>query len=483
MGTTSAETSYYKLLNPTDIKVGDIIHFAVTVQDANERKRVGGGDFWFATLSSDKNPKASTAGKIVDYDNGTYSVYFVAAWNGSAEVNISLVHHADAIKFLDTLWETQRLEWTASYNIDNKVANTSCFTLTSGISTWNNMCEYPNPNALGKTSFMCEKRSGFPCSSLVYASTSTMNQKNMIDNMKRLLKGHEDLFGISNGSWNAYQPLRSGPKQIEIKGHGHLVPPIDLPFCGPNIEIPISDGFWLDGIWTSFKCKKPSLDVQYIGECLRNKEIYLLGDSTIRQWGNVLVPLMAGHRIDNVHGTETNKFVKHHVKAYNFTLTFHFHQLQIATVYPQELPEYEVDVIDSLRSPECNYVIVFDAGFHYVQWSREAYKDRLLHLRAASMQLLTRCPDVPIVFKGLHPRDHPYDVYMNVAISDYIIHEMLKLTRHIFNQPGIQIYLLETWDLALSYPSANAVHMPHHTEKEEEIAMFLSYACHMKRIK
>ncbi|XP_072030173.1 NXPE family member 4-like [Amphiura filiformis] len=474
MGTTSAEKSYYKLLNPTDIKVGDIIQFAITAQDANERKRVGGGDFWVATLSSEKNPKASTAGKIVDYDNGTYSVYFVAAWNGFAKVQISLVHHADATSFLDTLWETPRVEWTASYNIGNKKVDTSCFTLTSGISTWNNMCEYPNPKALGKTSFMCEKRNGFPCSSLTRASIST-NPKKIIVNIKRLLKGHDDLFGISNGSWKVNKRLVSGPKQIEIKGHGHLVPPIDLPYCGPNLERPISDGYWHDGSWTSFKCKKPSLDIQYVGECMRNKEIHLLGDSTLRQWGKVLASLMSGHDIDD-------QIVKHHVKAYNFTLTFHFHQVRIGKIYPTDLNQYEVDVIKSLRNPECNYVIVFDAGFHYVQWSREAYKDRLLHLRAASMELLARCPAVPIIFKGLHPRDHPYDVYINVAISDYIIHEMLQLARNIFNQPGIQIYLLDTWDLALSYPAPNKVHMPY-TEKDEEVAMFLSYACHMKRTK
>ncbi|XP_072020349.1 NXPE family member 4-like [Amphiura filiformis] len=336
MGTTSAETSYYKLLNPTDIKVGDIIHFAVIVQDANKRKRVGGGDFWLATLSSDKNPNASTAGKIVDYDNGTYS--------------------------------------------------------------------------------------------------------------------------------------------IEIKGHGNLVPPIDLPYCGPNLEGLISDGFWFDGIWTSFKCKKPSLDVQYVGECFRNKEVHLLGDSTLRQWGKLVTSLMSGH-------DDADQFVKHHVKAYNFTLTLHFNKVKMGIVYRYDLNEYEVDVLDSLRNPECNYVIVFSAGFHYVQWSREAYKDHLLHLRAASMELLARCPDVPIVFKGLHPRDHPWDVYTDIAVSDYIIHEMLQLARNIFDQPGVQIYFLETWDLALSYPSPNKVHMPYHTEKEEEVSMFLSYACQMKETK
>ncbi|XP_072022850.1 NXPE family member 4-like [Amphiura filiformis] len=476
MGTTSAETSYYKLLNPTDIKVGDIIHFAVIVQDANKRKRVGGGDFWLATLSSDKNPNASTAGKIVDYDNGTYSVYFVAAWNGSAKVQISLVHNSDATCFLDSLWNTQRILWTASYNIGNKKTDTSCFLITSGISTWNNMCEYPNPKALGKTGFMCEKRNGFPCSSLNHGSPSTNQKKHMIDEIKGLVKGHEKLFGISNGAWKVNQRLGSGPKQIEIKGHGYLVPPIDLPYCGPNLEIPISDGFWHDGIWTSFKCKKRSLDVQYVGECFRNKEIYLLGDSTLRQWGKVLASLMSGHGI-------ADEFVKHYVKAYNSTLTFHFHQVRVGKVYSYDLNEYEVDVLDSLRNPECNYVIVFDASFHYVQWSREAYKDRLLHLRAASMELLARCPDVPIVFKGPHPRDHPYDVYINLSVSDYIIHEMLQLARYIFNQPGVQIYLLETWDLALSYPSPNKVHMPYHTEKEEEVAMFLSYACQMKETK
>ena len=192
---TSSSKSTYELRNGNTFHVGDIIHIGIIARDTNGRLRVSGGDFFFATLSSFTNPKASISGKIVDYDNGTYSVYFLAAWSGQAEINITLVHSSEATNFLkDTAWNQVRVQWTAIYTYKAQTADTLCEVVTAGTHTWKDMCEYPNPQALGKTSFMCQRIKGFPCSSITHYGNSRRATSRMLDHNKGIVKGHEHLF-------------------------------------------------------------------------------------------------------------------------------------------------------------------------------------------------------------------------------------------------------------------------------------------------
>ena len=43
---------------------GDTVHVVIEARDVYNQHRIVGGDFWFATLQSDKSPKASVAGKV-----------------------------------------------------------------------------------------------------------------------------------------------------------------------------------------------------------------------------------------------------------------------------------------------------------------------------------------------------------------------------------------------------------------------------------
>ena len=44
--------------------------------------------------------QAATSGRILDHHNGTYSMYFVAAWSGKVNVNVTLVHPGESIHYL-----------------------------------------------------------------------------------------------------------------------------------------------------------------------------------------------------------------------------------------------------------------------------------------------------------------------------------------------------------------------------------------------
>ena len=195
MGPTSFSKSNYIIKNLDKLKVNDVIHVTITARDENGRMRVSGGDFWYATLSSEAHPQASIAGKIIDHKNGTYNVYFLCAWAGGAQINITLVHPSLAITFIkNVVWNQARVQWTGTFVNGTKRKNTTCRILSADADPWNNMCEYPSYQSLGKTSFMCQKRDGFDCSSLSLVGIDGAANDGIVDMSERIIRGHESLF-------------------------------------------------------------------------------------------------------------------------------------------------------------------------------------------------------------------------------------------------------------------------------------------------
>jgi len=47
---------------------------------------------------------------------------------------------------------------------------------------------------------------------------------------------------------------------------------------------PVPAGFYLKDVWKSFVCNTQPFSSPQMGNCLKNKIVYLMGDSTTRQW-------------------------------------------------------------------------------------------------------------------------------------------------------------------------------------------------------
>lgn len=54
--------------------------------------------------------------------------------------------------------------------------------------------------------------------------------------------------------------------------------------CHPGLHTPVPAGFYLNDVWTSFVCSTRRFTMQTTTQCLKDKHIYMMGDSTMRQW-------------------------------------------------------------------------------------------------------------------------------------------------------------------------------------------------------
>lgn len=59
--------------------------------------------------------------------------------------------------------------------------------------------------------------------------------------------------------------------------------------CRPGLHTPVPSGFYLDDVWTSFVCSTRHFTPRITTQCLKDKEIYMMGDSTMRQWFDFLI--------------------------------------------------------------------------------------------------------------------------------------------------------------------------------------------------
>ncbi|XP_022088982.1 NXPE family member 1-like [Acanthaster planci] len=357
MGLTSYNMTVVKLISPTSprIRVGDVLKYRIESRDFKGRNRIVGGDFWYATLTSDRSPKASTTGYIADYGNGTYDAFVLAAWPGSAKFNLILVHTSETVYHMrNTVWNSEgRLFFRGYYRFNGKNADGRCSMRRQG--TWEAMCDYPAYKSLGSTVLLCEHKAGFPCESLVS-------------------------LGIDSN---------------------HI----------------------------KYSAKQMAKDFEYLYKS---------------------------------------------AALSNHSLSLHFHGYVIAShTYTITNWKEEVDALNELNSTHCSYIVLINQWAHFAQWTRDSYIERVRLIRQAVIGLLQRCPDVPVVIKGPHARQHE-SVGSIIFGSDYFLKDIELINQEAFQGTGA--FFLPVWDMNLAYPSSNDVHMPMEVVGEE-LKMFLGYAC------
>ena len=153
---TSTRFSSYSLLNSI-LSEGELVHLLITARDDKNKSMSSGGDFWLAVMSAHGN-RASTAGRVVDYNNGTYSVYFYAAWSGRANISIVLYHPSRAVHFIrDKYWKVEsKIFWNAQFKLRNKTSAATLCCLVLPSSSMEYSCLYPAPDALGNYTLGCK---------------------------------------------------------------------------------------------------------------------------------------------------------------------------------------------------------------------------------------------------------------------------------------------------------------------------------------
>ncbi|XP_071969547.1 NXPE family member 4-like [Engystomops pustulosus] len=177
--TTSAKKSRVFIRNPQNrYCVGDQITVQVDAYDYLGKRKTYGGDYLRARIySPDKG--AGSSGRIEDFNNGSYHIYFTLFWEGNISVSVYLMHPSEAVA---ALWRSRNtgygnVGYLGKFTSGDKAVETKCGFL---LDKKEELCEYADHE--DDEYFYCVKPQNFSCHSF----TEFKNWKTLITHLSKL---------------------------------------------------------------------------------------------------------------------------------------------------------------------------------------------------------------------------------------------------------------------------------------------------------
>ncbi|XP_036099711.1 NXPE family member 3 isoform X3 [Molossus molossus] len=451
-------SSYFVILNSAAFfKVGSQLEVLVHIQNFQRKPKKYGGDYLQARIHSPKL-QAGAVGRVVDYQNGFYKVFFTLLWPGRVQVSVSLVHPSEGIRVLQHLQEEKpdRVYFKSLFRSGRISETTEC-----------NVCLPRNLPLCNFTDlytgepWFCFKPKKLPCSSRINHFKGGY--------LKGLLTAAESAFFQSGV--NIKMPINSsGPDWVTviprtIKETNKL----EL-YQGAGT---FPSGYYYKDQWRprNFKIRQFN-DPDSITECLQRKVVYLFGDSTIRQWFEYLttfVPDLVEFNLGSPRNVGPFLAVD---QKHSILLKYRCHgpPIRFTTVFSSEL-RYVANELNGIVGGK-NTVVAIAIWSHFSTFPLEVYIRRLRNIRRAVVQLLDRSPKTVVVIRTANAQELGPEV--SLFNSDWYNFQLDTILRKMFS--GVGVYLVDAWEMTLAHSLPHKLH-PDAVIVKNQLDMFLSFVC------
>ncbi|XP_061484142.1 NXPE family member 3 isoform X2 [Rhineura floridana] len=434
---TDPSRSTFVILNThTHFKVGDQLEVRVHMKDYEGKPKQYGGDYLQTRIHS-AHLKAGATGRVVDYQNGFYRVFFTLLWPGEVTVSVALVHSSEGIQVLQRLQEER----------PDRVYFKSLF--KSGRISETTVCNVCLPGDMPVCNFT-DLYTGEPwfCYKPRKLSCATRISHYKGGYQKGLLNSEESRLFQSDV--NIKVPVSSsGPDTVIVRPLRH------------------ADEWRARTQW--IRHFNESSDIT---ECLQGKLIHLFGDSTIRQWFEYLTTFVPGLVELNLGSPKNVGPFMAVDPTHNILLKFRCHgpPIRFSTVFSSEL-HYIANELNRIVGGR-NTVIAITIWSHFSTFPVEVYIRRLRNIRRSVVRLLDRNPKTQIIIKTANVQELGPEV--SLFNSDWYSYQLDTIMRKMFS--GIGVNFVDAWEMSLAH------HLPHKLHPEDvivknQIDAFLSYVC------
>ncbi|XP_038155690.1 NXPE family member 3-like [Cyprinodon tularosa] len=440
--------------------VGDQLKVLIKIADFHSRPKKSGGDVLLARIH---NPTlhAGVAGQVVDHLNGSYTAVFSLLWEGSAQVEVTLVHPSEAVTVLQQITQEQpaRISFKSIFRSGSVTETATC-----------NVCLKSPPEQLCNFTdirtgepWFCYKPKKLKCEDRLDHSFEGFSQN---------LKPMEDKLFQRGVNMKVF--LRaSGPSNITI-----FPKPKDLKettfrnTSGESVRTQPS-GYYYQGTWQALESTTVhQFTNSSISQCLKGKVLHLYGDSTIRQWFEYLLTSTEDlKKFDLKTAKQTGPFIAlDYTKNTMVTFNCHAPPIRFGNL-PVSLQHYVANELDNVVGGT-DTAIVIGVWSHFSTFPVEVYIRRLLSIRKAVLRLLNRAPGTAIIIRTPNPK--ALTLYETLTNSDWFSLQQNKLLRIIFK--GVNVKIVDAWEMTLAH------HLPHNLHPQPPIIMnmvnvVLSHIC------
>ncbi|KAL0174715.1 hypothetical protein M9458_030683, partial [Cirrhinus mrigala] len=165
--------------------------------------------------------------------------------------------------------------------------------------------------------------------------------------------------------------------------------------CRPGLQIPVPAGFYLKDVTRHFTTQTKT-------QCLKDKHIYMMGDSTMRQWFEFFAKTVPTLKQMNLHVPyQSGPLIAVDVEN-NIDLHWRAHGVPLRTrkTAVASLHYISNEIDDQAGGPHT--VFVFNVGPHFTTYPLDFYTHRVLRIRKAVLALLQRAPDTTVIIKTVN---------------------------------------------------------------------------------
>ncbi|KAM5135741.1 LOW QUALITY PROTEIN: NXPE family member 1-like [Mantella aurantiaca] len=455
--TTSALNSTAIILNYQPIYcVGDSLIVQVDMFNYLGKRKTYGGDFLRARIFSPEL-RAGASGRIEDFNNGTYNIYFTLFWKGKVKISILLIHPSEGVALL---WKGKNtgfnyITYTGKYLNKTKEVHTECgFYLNSQ----QEKCKYLDRKY--REVFYCIKLPAIPCEAFI-SLKSENTRYTFLTNMNKTLLSKSNIAIEIPQKVGIIDVLKCPKTSVNVTSK-----------CRIGTSTPFPSGYFLMNQWFPSYCNLSSFEpLLNINKCLAGKMIYLMGDSTICQWIEFFPKVLKNLKFLDTHRVGWHKTFMAFDLQNNIYIQWkkHGHPFVTQSFFNVKNHVYIVNELDRLAGGS-NTIFVISIGQHFRPFPFPLFIKRLLNIRQAIESLFLQSPDTKVIIKSENTRETYPDVE---RFSDFYGYIQYLLVKDIFL--GLNVGMIDAWDMSTAFGSRN-VHPPEPVVKSQ-INLFLSYIC------
>ncbi|XP_046556371.1 NXPE family member 4-like [Haliotis rubra] len=465
---TSAHRSTMTLLNPQPLyRLGDVIKVEINTYNHYGEKQTVGGDF-FRLWMENTEDKAAVAGDVFDNNNGTYNGVLRVQWSGAGRIRCFLERRREELAMFysimaehGTLWQLKR-EFVWGFLVKE---STSCSMLRNSL---RDICNFTSLN--DGFLWYCEKPKHPLLSCDTYSKSWSLNVAYLPKETQQrgiyyLSSEPDNDFLLS--SFNITGVLETGEKTVDT-----LKTPCSqlLPKYTWQRKHPV--GVIYRTKWKPTQCLDTLESTAWAyRQCLRNRRLWIPGDSTSRQFKEAL------HDILNLQcalkGLNPQLLED---KQDNFSVAWFAHEFPLFHGQERYSPlanRAQHILLESLPNNTVDIVVLY-LYVHFNLVHPDIYRQHVQRLVRAATSLLERAPDVTLAVRG------PFAYYRNPAqeLVSYwgllytdILHEEFSSIAH-------RVVYIDYWDMTVAL-GPNHIH-PDTSTVRTMIHYMMSLLCHRR---
>ncbi|XP_043926894.1 NXPE family member 3 isoform X2 [Protopterus annectens] len=458
--TDPSKSVFVIMRSETKFIIGSQLEILVRMSDFEGRPKKYGGDYLQARIYSPLT-ETGAVGKVVDHQNGIYTVIFTILWEGIVKVSVLLVHPSEGIKVLKRLRDEKpdRVFFRSKFRSGTFTESTECNLCLPG---GHPVCNYTDRNT-GEPWF-CYKPKKLPCDTRVSHSKGGYQ--------KGLLTEEEPLF-FQSGINIKVPILSSGPDYVMVEPSGSKVRAKNTETTASDKATWFPSGFYFNDTWVSMRYSIQRFNnPEDVTACLQGKVVHFFGDSTIRQWFNYLTAFLPDlGEFDLGSPINVGPYMSVDTKN-NIMLKFRCHgpPIRFSSVSSSEL-RYIANELDGIEGG-LNTVVAISIWSHFSTFPVEVYIRRLRNIRKSVLRMLNRSPDTVIVIKTANVQELGPEI--SLFNSDWFSFQLDMVMRKMFED--VNVFWVDAWEMTLAH------HLPHNLHPQpviikNQIDVFLSHVC------